>query len=198
LTKRPKGAVVIYSGHHGYLDDIAATVREVELRLRPHKQRFDFMAVTGMSGALVGSPVSIRLHKPLVVLRKEGEACHSRQDLINCAAVSGRYLILDDFVSFGTTYDRIRQRFDEMEFAASTRYAGVYLYSDQVLSWDGDGTVSYMPKKTRRADTSISVDGFAPDDDRDIRADLKASFEKLRDDLDALGKTKTWTDVLTS
>ena len=148
---------MIYSGHQGYLDDIAATVREVELALRPHKQRFDFLAVTGMSGVLVGSPVAIRLHRPLVVLRKEGDACHSRDNLINASQAAGRYLILDDFISLGCTYDRLRRRFDTYELAMRTRYAGTYMYSDGLLSWDGDKLIDYNPEQYDRRPDPLPV-----------------------------------------
>lgn len=194
---------MIYSGHQGYLDDIAVTVREVEQALRPHKQRFDFIAVTGMSGALIGSPAAIRLRKPLVVLRKDDDHHHDGNDVINAAMANGRYLIIDDFISLGTTFDRIRQRFDKFEFAVHTRYAGAYLYSDRLLSWDGDGLIAYKPKPERENSTyAIDVDAFdrapEPKSAEEIKAGLRVSFEKLKDDLDTLGKAKAWTDVFTS
>jgi hypothetical protein len=137
---------MIYSGHTGYLDDIPETVRKAEEDLRPFKHRFDFIAVTGMSGVLIGSPAAIRLRRPLVVLRKENDSSHSwGQDLINSDAAKGRYIILDDFIAGGSTYRRLRQRFDEGWMGDHTRYAGAYLYSERIISWDGDDVIHYDP-----------------------------------------------------
>jgi hypothetical protein len=160
---------MIYSGHEGYLDDIAETVRKADDCLRRHKSRFDFLAVTGMSGVLVGSPLAIRLHRPLVVLRKEHDACHSLSgDLINRREAFGRYLIIDDFISSGTTYRRLREFFDveDTGLAARTRYAGVYLYSGQTLSWDDDGIVTYKPELSQ----GVYVDAYAKVEDYSFAA----------------------------
>jgi hypothetical protein len=155
---------MIYSGHTGYLDDIASTVRDVTDDLKPHKQRFDFLAVTGMSGVLVGSPVAIRLHRPLVVVRKDRDICHSGgEDLINRVEANGRYLILDDFISMGNTYRRLRERFDTEELAGRTRYAGTYLYSDHMLSWEGDGLIRYDPDPSRYTEPErVAVKDYTP------------------------------------
>lgn len=150
---------MIYSGHRGYLDDIATTVRETTAALKPHKQRFDFIVATGMSGVLVASPVCIRLHRPLVVMRKAGEKSHDHCEIINGQYAEGRWLFLDDFISLGVTYLRVRACFYN-----TARYVGAYLYETQLLSWDGDGLVycptmdqieRYQGLRQQRANTGV-------------------------------------------
>src|SRR5689334_17760573 len=114
---------MIYSGHIGYLDDIAATVRQATEALKPFKARFDCIVATGMSGALVASPVSIRLHRPLVILRKPSDDCHDGSDIINPEGIGPRWLFLDDFMSLGTTWKRVRERMADL-YAVETRYVG--------------------------------------------------------------------------
>jgi hypothetical protein len=139
---------VIYNGHYGHTDDLAAMVRRSCAALRPHLLRFDFIAVSGMSGALVGAPVSVRLHRPLVVVRKPGDTSHAGIDLVGEGNAKGRYVLLDDFISFGHTYTRIRTRMERSsDVGPVCRYAGVYLYSDGLLSWDGDEIVSWHPDR---------------------------------------------------
>lgn len=78
-------------------------VRQVTAALKPLKTEFDSIAVRGMSGVLVGAPVALRLHKPLVVVRKETEQRHSSALALNAENVGKRVLFLDDFVSGGST-----------------------------------------------------------------------------------------------
>lgn len=161
---------MIYSGHAGSLDDIGATVTKVEGRLKPFKHKFDVIVATGLSGVLVASPLSIRMRKELTVLRKPNEYCHSMSDVVNAAAlVARRYLILDDFISLGGTYNRIRTRLDEPNFR--TRYVGCYLYCDDVLSWDGDDLISWSNRRN---------------DDYRAKVDYRKLFETDIDMLTAL------------
>jgi orotate phosphoribosyltransferase len=139
---------MIYSGHNGLLDDTPYTVTYTTAALRPHKTRFDFLAVTGLSGIVVGSPVAIRLGKPLVIIRKpDDRSNHSYSDLVGENAARGRYVIIDDFIAGGGTYRRVRERLAEPEL--DCRYVGAYLYTDKLLSWDGDGKISYKPKREK-------------------------------------------------
>jgi len=144
---------MIYNGHEDLLDDIPYTLRYTTAALRPHKTRFDFLAVTGMSGVVIGSPLAVRLEKPLVIIRKEGDSSHSYGDLIGAAACKGRYVFVDDFIASGGTYRRVRERLASPEL--DTRYVGAYLYSDKLLSWDGDGKIKYRPRrKTDQVDVT--------------------------------------------
>lgn len=131
---------MIYHGEKG-LADIAVTVRDTVKDIGPYKNRFDFIAVTGMSGVLVGSPVAIALNIPLVVVRKKGDNSHSWRPLINGDFAYGKYLFLDDFISIGKTFRRLAKIMSEHN--SGPEYAGTYLYENRWLSWDGDGLVSF-------------------------------------------------------
>lgn len=93
--------------------------------LTPHAGEFDVIAVRGVSGMVVGAPVSITMGKPLVVVRKENELAHSGPIANNTYAVHGtRYLILDDFVAMGTTVREIMFMLDDYRMIL----AGTYMY----------------------------------------------------------------------
>jgi adenine/guanine phosphoribosyltransferase-like PRPP-binding protein len=121
---------------HGNLDDLEAAVRKTTKYLREHSEKFDFIAVRGMSGVLVGAPVALRLRKPLVVVRKPGEDQHSYGKLVNGKHATGRYVFLDDFISGGGTRDAVKQAL------AKCTYAGTYLYHSR--PWD-NGQTGWVP-----------------------------------------------------
>lgn len=98
---------MIYHGDATTLNDVAANVNQVVTKLRPRKDQFDSIVVRGMSGVIVGSPVALRLKKPLVVVRKWGEKSHAQSEgsgqIINAQNIGDRWLFLDDFTLTGTT-----------------------------------------------------------------------------------------------
>jgi hypothetical protein len=152
---------MIYNGHYGATDDLALMVRRATAALRPHLQRFSFIATSGMSGVLVGAPVSIRLKRPLVIIRKPGDVAHTYSDVVGGPA-RGPYVVLDDFISFGHTYTRIRSRLETSDdLGPLVRYAGVYLYSDEFLSWVGDGRISWHPERKDWTRVEISREDAA-------------------------------------
>lgn len=87
----------------GDLSDMAVVATRTTKALRERREEFDSIAVRGMSGALIGSIVSVRLKKPLVVVRKPGEEAHGSGLAVNAGNVGKRVLFLDDFVSTGRT-----------------------------------------------------------------------------------------------
>lgn len=87
----------------GDLSDMAVVATRTTKALRERREEFDSIAVRGMSGALIGSIVSVRLKKPLVVVRKPGEEAHGCGLAVNAGNVGKRVLFLDDFVSTGRT-----------------------------------------------------------------------------------------------
>ena len=114
------------------LVDLPETVTKTLDALRPVRQRFDSIAVTGMSGVIVGAPVALRMNKPLVVLRKPYERGHSRTH-IGLDQVGKRVLFLDDFVAGGDTRARVREQIAKH---AKADLVGTYLYRDNELSFD--------------------------------------------------------------
>jgi adenine/guanine phosphoribosyltransferase-like PRPP-binding protein len=134
---------MLYHGS-GSLSDLNGYVRKTVETLKPFKRRFDSIVVTGMSGVILGSPVALRLHKPLVVLRKEVDNDnHSYTKWINLENAGARYIILDDFIASGRTFHRMR----EYANYEGITYVGAYMYGDDILSWDGDGNIEWHPER---------------------------------------------------
>lgn len=67
---------------------------------------FDTIAVRGISGVLLGSPLAIKLNKNLCVIRKS-DGSHSSNNLESGLSCQGRYLIVDDFIETGSTVKAI-------------------------------------------------------------------------------------------
>lgn len=87
------------SSHHT-LDD---TVRKTLRGLRKHSAEFDTIAVRGVSGLIVGAPVSLILKKELAVVRKSEDDSHDGTNPVNYSALKRRCLFLDDFIASGNT-----------------------------------------------------------------------------------------------
>lgn len=128
---------MIYNDSHMGLDDLAKTVERTAKALLEHKDRFDFIAVRGCSGMLVGAPVSLKIDKPLVVVRKPEERSHGR-GLVNYQHAEGRYIFLDDFISSGATERATREALREN--APDTEYVGSFEYC-RGDKWDGTNYV---------------------------------------------------------
>lgn len=69
------------------------------------KNYFDAIAFTGTSGAAMAYPVSAMLGIPLICVRKD-RLCHYNH-LIEGCVTADRYVIVDDFISGGTTMKKI-------------------------------------------------------------------------------------------
>lgn len=85
------------------------TVREVVTALRPHKHEFDAIAFRGLSGSLVAPSVALRLHKPLIAVRKPPEQqqqSHSEY-MVEGAVQTQCYVIVDDIICTGQTVESI-------------------------------------------------------------------------------------------
>lgn len=116
---------MIYDGDPG-LSDLAETVERAVHDLRPHVNEFDSIAVTGMSGVVVGSPVSIELKKPLVIVRKTTDESHGGQGTVNLERAGERVLFLDDFVESGETRFRVKEA---IRCRAGSSVTAQYLYT---------------------------------------------------------------------
>jgi len=128
-----------YDDYRGELDDLAVTVREAfdVIRAADISDQYDSIIVTGISGILVGSPVALRLNKPLVILRKDGDMHHNGRIVINVDRMGKRCLWLDDFVSLGNTEARVWAFLDERGAELAYRY----LYSHHELTRMSDGKI---------------------------------------------------------
>lgn len=95
--------MILYATPTYDLDKLPLVLAEALAILREHDSEFDFIVVRGISGLVVGAPVSLSLEKPLVVIRKGGENTHSKVHP-NLMKVNGkRGLFLDDLIASGTT-----------------------------------------------------------------------------------------------
>ena len=85
---------------------ITKIVREAVRVLRSHKDDYDCIAVTGLSGLLIAPIVALRLKKPLVVVRVKGISTHA-DCKIEAGCTIGRYMVLDDICRSGHTIETI-------------------------------------------------------------------------------------------
>jgi adenine/guanine phosphoribosyltransferase-like PRPP-binding protein len=115
--------------------DIAAIAMEAVMYLRCESRRYDAIAVTGVSGLMIGSPVAIMLGKPLIIIRKDTENAHSsRHPGLDMDGTRARYLFLDDFIALGETKCRVISAISQ-KYPHATM-VGQYLYEGQTsLVW---------------------------------------------------------------
>lgn len=73
---------------------------------------FDSIAFRGMSGALIGPPVALRLNKSMLLVRKDEDDSHSSSKVEGDRNVK-RYIILDDFSCSGDTMEAIKSELKE-------------------------------------------------------------------------------------
>jgi adenine/guanine phosphoribosyltransferase-like PRPP-binding protein len=95
--------------------------------LAAHLDEFDSIAVTGTSGLVVGSPISLALRKPLVIVRKPSDMdrmCIHSSEVENARRAGSRVLFLDDQVSTGASMARVG---DALERATHGRIVAAYL-----------------------------------------------------------------------
>lgn len=106
---------------NGYDAEVKRTVKA----LRPHADRFDFIAVRGVSGIIMGAPISLLLKKELVVVRKD-EDCHQYTgNVVNAIVIPGkRGLFVDDCEASGET----RMATEEAVTDRGGDTVGKYLY----------------------------------------------------------------------
>jgi adenine/guanine phosphoribosyltransferase-like PRPP-binding protein len=97
--------------------------------LRPHLDKFDTIAFRGLSGALVGPMLAMRLKKEMLAVRK-GEDCHTSRKVEGNFSCE-RYIIVDDLVCSGGTVNTIRGWIDDSfqrEVGHTPLCAGFLLY----------------------------------------------------------------------
>jgi adenine/guanine phosphoribosyltransferase-like PRPP-binding protein len=92
---------------------------------------FDAIAFQGMSGALFASPLSLRINKPIIMVRKESDKNHSGLRAEGYQATK-KYLFVDDFISSGKTFDHVKEVLNS--FAPDAQCIGTYVYNYNVLT----------------------------------------------------------------
>ncbi len=98
---------MIYHNGTNSLDGLDEEVAKVVKVLRDHYDRYDSIAVQGLSGITVGLLASRALRKPLVIIRKPGDGSHAGRAEVNAQYMGERVLFMDDFISSGETRDRV-------------------------------------------------------------------------------------------
>jgi adenine/guanine phosphoribosyltransferase-like PRPP-binding protein len=126
---------VIYTasrqGDRDTFADLGLVVRRTTRALRPHLDKFDAIAVTGVSGDSVGFPTALRLGVPIVSVRKsENHHQYTGSGVAGWQGLSrgSRILFLDDFVSSGETRKRVEAGLKGLKLGH--RIVGQYLYHE--------------------------------------------------------------------
>lgn len=92
--------------------------------------KYDTLAFSGMSGALIAPIIAHRLKKDLLMIRKKGDNTHS------CLIVEGnvgaqRIVVVDDFINSGHTVGRIVKY---IRMCCKAKIVGLLLYHDDAES----------------------------------------------------------------
>jgi len=111
-------AVPKHEVHSDYLKqafaDLPGLIRKVREELEPHQDAFDGIVFRGLSGSLVAPMVAAQMGKPFAVVRKEGEACHSKYEVEGWHGFK-RYIIIDDLIASGGTVKTIQTEMLKLE-----------------------------------------------------------------------------------
>jgi adenine/guanine phosphoribosyltransferase-like PRPP-binding protein len=119
---------------HGTFLDLEDAVMRAVRTIEPRAKEFDVIAVQGVSGMSIGFPTALKLGMRIVVVRKSGEDSHCGRPITGLSldgeTLDGkRCLFMDDFVSGGTTRQRVRQAVE----AAGGKLAGEYTSREDSL-----------------------------------------------------------------
>jgi hypoxanthine phosphoribosyltransferase len=100
--------------------------------------KFDAIAFRGASGALIGPILAYMLGKTMIMVRKERREGHSYY-LVEGEYTARTYLIVDDFISRGTTVRAIVEgvnNFTQDNCGRQAKCVGAYLsYYNEILEW---------------------------------------------------------------
>lgn len=115
-----------------FSDNIKQAAKKIAAMYR--KDKFDAVAFTGSSGAAIAFYLATEYEIPLLYVRKTGEKSHGQKVESNSPSVIRKYLIVDDFISSGTTVRSIIRKISKQ----CTKYGikelepiGVFCYDSQ-------------------------------------------------------------------
>ena len=116
-----------YLKHIYDLDHYRDTIREAVKALRPWDKTypFDSIAFRGTSGAALAFPLSLRLKKTLMCIRKD-DGNHFGSNTIEGDHAANTYVIVDDCVESGDTVRKIVEIVDK---EVGAKCVGLYLSS---------------------------------------------------------------------
>lgn len=90
---------------------------------------FDAIAFTGLSGSVIAGAVALAMDKYLYCVRKSKENRHSDY-VVEGPSTGLRYIILDDFISTGSTIRRIVEMV-QAHTDNSAKCVGAYMWRDE-------------------------------------------------------------------
>jgi len=135
--------------HSGYLysvierEYIAQAVPKAVEQLSHYD--FDAIACRGVSGLLIAPILAYLMHKTLIVVRKSTADTHANQ-MIEGDLGARRYVIVDDFVSMGTT---VRAIVDEIQKACGSMRVpeciGVLEFANVVRPYTSSRSIGTIP-----------------------------------------------------
>jgi orotate phosphoribosyltransferase len=83
-------------------EQLTAKIRRAKKVVSELELEFDSIAFRGMSGALTGPALAVKMKVGMILVRKISDGSHSTQ-LVEGETSSRKYLIVDDFVDSGKT-----------------------------------------------------------------------------------------------
>lgn len=134
----------------GYMDDalfdLAGVIERATQDLA--SVQFDTLVGTGLSGAVVVPALSLALKKKFVLIRKREDGSHHRGRVLG--ELGKRWIFVDDFVSSGSTRERVIDRVAEcaLDSGSETVMVGQYMYAERLCGegfrqFDPDWTANY-------------------------------------------------------
>lgn len=116
---------------HNVLDvtRLPKTIDAIVETIRKSRIDFDAIAFRGMSGALIAPSIAVKLHKALIMVRKEKEFSHSPYTVEGYhSSYPFKYIIIDDLICSGET---IRTIIDKLTKSPSHHFGkckAVFIY----------------------------------------------------------------------
>jgi adenine/guanine phosphoribosyltransferase-like PRPP-binding protein len=77
--------------------------------LKQYHNQYDTLAFAGISGAVIGPVVAMKLKKECILVRKDGDKRNSSYE-VSGYDDCGRYIIIDDFICSGYTAKMIQRK----------------------------------------------------------------------------------------
>jgi len=117
--------------HSNYLtkvfSDRSKHLKMAREMIRKSGVKFDTIVVSGISGMMFGSPLSLSMRKDIAIVRK-GESTHSNHKIESTKEI-GRWIFVDDLICTGETFQRVIKTIQEDTIHSRThRFVGAYIY----------------------------------------------------------------------
>jgi len=90
--------------------------------------QFGSIAITGISGLILGPVVAAQLNKRILVVRKNIETTNSDKIVEGRSVKNDKYIIIDDFIQSGTTINKITKEINI--FNPTAKCMGIFLYNE--------------------------------------------------------------------